>query len=138
MKLEKYIFIALISLLIITLGIVFTKRYNEYKKMSELAEQPFASISILNNEISLANKKRKYELTIDCSNLVDENTQIISYKLKDNNKNALISTQTTIINENQQIIEEDYSDISELKTIITITDKDKTYEQIFYINTICE
>ena len=137
MKFEKKFFIVIISLLIIVLLIVFIKRYNTYKKTYEVTQMPFSSLSILNNEIDLNDNKRTYNLTIECTSLKDENTQIISYNLQKFATDYNISTTTKVYDDNQVLLD-NYDHITAINSVLSLTDKNNQYEQIFIINATCK
>ena len=137
MKFEKNLFIALISLLVIVLLIAFIKKYNTYKAEYEVTQMPLSSLSILNNEIDLNSNQRTYNLTIDCSSLLkDKNTQIISYKLLKNTQEPIISL-TTKVYDGEKVVD-NYNHITSINTIMSITDQNKKYEQVFVINATCK
>lgn len=137
MNFEKKLFIALISILVLVLLIIFIKNYHTYKEVYDVAQMPFSSLSILNNEIKLENNQRTYNLTIDCSSLKDENTQIISYKLLKENEESNLSISTKIY-DNDKVLTDTYEHITSINAIINISDKNKIYEQIFVINATCK
>ena len=125
MKFEKNLFIALISLLVIVLLIAFIKKYNTYKAEYEVTQMPLSSLSILNNEIALKSNQRTYK-----------NTQIISYKLLKNTQEPIISL-TTKVYDGEKVVD-NYDHITSINTIMSITDQNKKYEQVFAINAICK
>ena len=137
MKIEKKLFIILISLLIIVLLIVFIKNYNLYQKQYEVSRMPLSSLSILNNEVELSDSKRSYSLNIDCSSLKDENTQIVSYQLQRYALEDNISI-SSVIYDGNKVLTDNYDHLTSLNTTIKISDKNKTYEQVFVINATCE
>ncbi len=137
MKKEKYFFITLISLLIIVLLIIFIKNYYSYKQINDLAITPFNKLSILNTKIELQDNKRIYNIEIDCTNLKEPNTQIVNYELNKSFKDSLITINTKIYN-NNELLENNYEHITNINTLISITNKNKEYEQLYYINSICK
>ena len=137
MKIEKKLFIILISLLIIVLLIVFIKNYNLYQKQYEVSRMPLSSLSILNNEVELSDSKRSYNLNIDCSSLKDENTQIVSYQLQRYALEDNVSI-SSVIYDGNKVLTDNYDHLTSLNTTIKISDKNKTYEQVFVINATCE
>lgn len=137
MKTENKIIFFLTIVLIIVSLFLFIKKYNEYKNITIITSNPFKEIKILNQNIEINNKERSYTKTIDCSSLIDKNTEIISYNLKENYQDYKISISTKLYNENYVIID-DFNNISNMEINMFITDPQDTYEQLYYIKAICE
>ncbi len=137
MNFEKKLFIVLISILIIVLLFIFTKNYHTYKEVYDATTMPFSSLSILNNDLDLKANERVYNLNIDCSSLKDENTQIISYQLLKEATESNLSISTKIYN-NDQVLTDTYDHITSINATISVTNPNKTYEQVFIINATCE
>ena len=137
MNFEKKLFIVLISTLIIVLLFIFTKNYHTYKEVYDATTMPFSSLSILNNDLDLKANERVYNLNIDCSSLKDENTQIISYQLLKEATESNLSISTKIYN-NDQVLTDTYDHITSINATISVTNPNKTYEQVFIINATCE
>lgn len=134
MKKGKSIIIILIFFLIITCLVIFSKNYLTYLNRTKITNNPFESLKIMNQEISLKDNQKTYEQEIECLE-TEENEQIISYVLKDDFQNAKVKVNTIVYKDNE-ILKEKYNEATNIDIIISITYKD--YEQIYNLKNTCK
>lgn len=136
MKKENYIIIALLAILMIVILSILVKNYNTCKVNLITSSNPFNTLEILDEKVRLKENERTYNMELDCSKLIDENTQIVYYQLAESHRNATISVETKLFKENE-IITTNLNEATNLETIISILDNQKTYEQIYHIKATC-
>jgi len=98
-KIFKIIITFLIIAILIVLCIIFLKKYFQYRDFYLNNQNPFKSISILNEDIKINNQDKIYNLEASCN--IEENNQIINYELK--NEDSKINIDTIIYNQNEII-----------------------------------
>lgn len=136
MKKENYIIIALLAILMIVILSILVKNYNTCKVNLITSSNPFNTLEILDEKVRLKENERTYNMELDCSKLIDENTQIVYYQLAESHRNATISVETKLFKETE-IITTNLNEATNLETIISILDNQKTYEQIYHIKATC-
>lgn len=133
MKTEHKILLGLILILLIVGIIIFLKDYFNLKNNSDTYETPFKEIKILNNSISLNDNQKKYEVSLNCSNL-KPNYEIVTYKLNDKYKDSKISVHVNIFKDNTLLTEE-YEGATNLDILLI---KENNSEIIYNIKAKCE
>lgn len=136
MKLENKILVSIIIIGFIIFSILLYKELRKYQDESLLSRNPFNEIKILNNSVKLNKTNRYYKNNIDCSSL-NENEQIISYKLVEGKENYKVSTNIQILN-NDKLLSKNLNKATSIITRLTIQDPNKQYEQIYIIESICQ
>lgn len=136
MKKEKIIIISLVSILCIVVLITLTKNYITYRNVNRITKNPFNTIEVVGQKIRLKDNLKTYEAEVDCSE-IEENEQILYYRLNEDYKDFKISVSTTVF-KNKKVIESDFKEATAMETIITVFDENDKYEQIYHIKTTCE
>lgn len=136
MKKEKIIIISLVSILCIVVLIILTKNYITYRNVNRITKNPFNTIEVVGQKIRLKDNLKTYEAEVDCSE-IEENEQILYYRLNEDYKDFKISVSTTVF-KNKKVIESDFKEATAMETIITVFDENDKYEQIYHIKTTCE
>lgn len=137
MKKEKYIIIALVSILIVVGVFIFIRNYFSFKKEILVASNPFYTLEILDEKVRLKDEVRSYNIEVDCSTLFDENTQILYYQLKEEMRKSTVQVLSKIYKNNELIIT-NFKEATSIDTVISVFDEEKTYEQIYYVNATCK
>lgn len=137
MKKENYIIIALIAILILVILSIFIRNYTSFKDSLEIASNPFNTLEILDEKVRLKENERTYSIEVDCSTIIDENTQLVYYQLAEPHKKSTI-TVTSKIYKNNEVITSNYKEATNIETIISVFDNKKIYEQIYHINATCK
>ena len=136
MKLENKILLSIIIIGLILFSILLYKELKPYQEEALLSRSPLTEIKILNQKIETNKIDRLYKNSIDCSNL-QENEQIISYKLVEGKENYKVSTNIQIFKDNK-LLTTNYQEATNIITRLTIKDKNNQYEQIYIIESICQ
>lgn len=136
MKLENKILLSIIIIGLILFSILLYKELKPYQEEALLSRSPLTEIKILNQKIEINKIDRLYKNSIDCSNL-QENEQIISYKLVEGKENYKVSTNIQIFKDNK-LLTTNYQEATNIITRLTIKDKNNQYEQIYIIESICQ
>jgi hypothetical protein len=136
MKLENKILLSIIIIGLILFSILLYKELKPYQEEALLSRSPLTEIKILNQKIEINKIDRLYKNSIDCSNL-QENEQIISYKLVEGKENYKVSTNIQIFKDNK-LLTTNYQEATNIITRLTIKDKNNQYEQIYIIESTCQ
>lgn len=136
MKLENKILLSIIIIGLILFSILLYKELKPYQEEALLSRSPLTEIKILNQKIEINKIDRLYKNSIDCSN-IQENEQIISYKLVEGKENYKVSTNIQIFKDNK-LLTTNYQEATNIITRLTIKDKNNQYEQIYIIESICQ
>lgn len=136
MKKEKIIIVSLITILCTVVLIILTKNYITYRNVNHITKNPFNTIEVVGQKVRLKDNLKTYEVEVDCSKL-EENEQILYYRLNEDYKDFKISV-STIVFKNKKVIETNIKEATSMETNISVFDENEKYEQVYHIKTICE
>ena len=136
MKLENKILVSIIIISLLLFSILLYKELKTYQEESYITRNPFQEIKILNQKVELNKTNRLYKNNIDCSKL-NENEQIVSYKLVEGKENYKVSTNIQIL-KNNNLLTTNYQEATNIITRLTIKDDNNKYEQIYIIESTCQ
>lgn len=136
MKKENIIIISLLAILVIVITSIFIRNYSSYKTNLKIASNPFNTIEVLDEKVRLKDNERTYSVDVDCSKIVDENTQIIYYQLTETHRKSTIKVESKILKDNE-VLTTGLNRARSIDTIISVFDSNETYEQIYHINATC-
>lgn len=137
MKVEKKMVIGLASILFTVLLILFIQNYVSYVNLRKVTKSPFSIIEVLGQKIRLKDSERTYNVDIKCDSLTDANTQILYYRLNEKYNDYKITVSNKVFN-NQNVVTDDYKNITEIDTNISIIDPKNKYEQVYHIKATCQ
>lgn len=123
---EKVLIVIFIICIIASLTISTIYNIVKNNELSYLTTIPFDDFFFLKEEIELSKTKKVYYLKTDCSS-IEENQQLISYKLKEEYSEAKIKVNSFFQNEKENLI---------LNVIVQIP-SEKEYEQLYQLNITC-
>ena len=134
MKNKAIIVIILVIILPVLLFLIFN--YIDNKQRLDFFMMPFNNLYIFNKEVILNEGQKTYYTTADCSDFNNSNVQIISYKLKESYKDYNIKVSSNIYS-NSILLEDVYENVTNIHVIISMKSL-KEYEQIFYVDVVCQ
>lgn len=133
MKKENMLFkIGLIILIILFVFLLFVAIIKENKYDKNI----FQELSISHETVKLKDNIYRYKVDISC-NEINDNEQLINYKLKDKYKDYNISIES-IFYKNEKKIKENYKEATDINIIIRPVDKKDTYPHIYFIEAKCK
>ncbi len=133
MKKENMLFkIGLIILIILFVFLLFVAIIKENKYDKNI----FQELSISHETVKLKDNIYRYKVDISC-NEINDNEQLINYKLKDKYKDYNISIES-IFYKNEKKIKENYKEATDINIIIRPVDKSDTYPHIYFIEAKCK
>jgi len=133
MKKENMLFkIGLIILIILFVFLLFVAIIKENKYDKNI----FQELSISHETVKLKDNIYRYKVDISC-NEINDNEQLINYKLKDKYKDYNISIES-IFYKNEKKIKENYKEATDINIIIRPVDKNDTYPHIYFIEAKCK
>lgn len=129
-KALKFISVIVVILAIALSFYLVVKRDQE--EIEKAYESPLKSVTILGNSLNLEDDKRTYTAIVKCNDY-EENTQLINYKLKNDNNHVTINSK---FYKHDKILDEPSKDMTNFEIYLNLLNEKQ--EIVYHFMLVCE